>query len=687
MRKPAFSLLGLLILSSWWLQGGLQAQSAQESPARSASAGTTQLPLTSLVLYVSGVGYFNRQGRVSGNQEIELAFRSTEVNDLLKSLIVRDLDGGRVNGVTYGSQDPVEKRLKSFAVNLSGHPGIVAILSQLRGKDVVLAVPEAEEGTLIGVEAVADPEGGAGSQINLLTVEGLRSFPLESVKSIRFSDPAVEEEFRKALAVIAENHDVNKKTLRFGFNGTGSRRVSLGYLTETPVWKTAYRLVLGEAGDHFLQAWAIVENASDEDWNQVSLSLVSGRPISFAMDLATPRYVARPVVRTVAAAAPEPQTYGDVMSKAAPPSPAMAAPSRSTKEMMYEEAEAPAPEAYDDYAEIEADSVGAGVSGYGTLEGGGNFVRYRIEVPVNLPRRESAMFPLLDGPVRGARVSVYDPAVDAVRPLLGVELVNTTPYTLLAGPLTIFETGAYSGDALIEDLLPGGERLLTYAVDMETEVAPAPDTGTETIVTMTLAKGVCNLTVSAGRERTYNLRNSSPKAKEVILVAPYDPAWTLVSPDRMPATTRDSYRFRVPLKVATTDTFKIREERQLYRSYGIVKLSDAQLLAYAGEKTAKPELKRAFASIVEKRSVLKDAGAERKEAERKLTQFKEEQNRIRSNMDSISSSSDLYKKYLKKLEAQENDIEALLEEIDGLYEKEKRLTKELEDYILSLEIK
>jgi hypothetical protein len=687
MRKPVSFLLGLLCLSSCWTLPSLGAQSAQESPARTASAGTAQLPLTSLVLYVGGVGYFNRQGRVSGNQEVELAFRSTEVNDLLKSLTVRDLDGGRISGVTYGSQDPVEKRLKSFAVNLSDNPGLVAILTQLRGEGVVLAVPEAEEGTLIGVEAVADAEGGTRSRINLLTAAGLRSFPLESAKSIRFSDPAVEGEFRKALAVIAENHDMNKKTLRIGFTGTGSRRVSLGYLTETPVWKTAYRLVLGEAGDHFLQAWAIVENAGDEDWNQVSLSLVSGRPISFVMDLATPRYVARPVVRTVAAAAPGPQTYGDVMSKAAPPAPAMAAPSRMAKEMMYEEAEAPAPEAYDDYAEIEADSMGAGVAGYGTLEGGGNFVRYRIEVPVSLPRRESAMFPLLDGAVRGARVSVYDPGVDAVRPLLGVELVNSTPYTLLAGPLTIFETGAYAGDALIEDLLPGGERLLTYAVDMETEVAPAPDTGTETIVALSLAKGVFNLTVSAGRERTYTLRNSSPKAKEVILVAPYDPAWTLVVPDRMPATTRDSYRFRVPLKAAATDTFKIREERQLYHSYGIVKLSDAQLLAYAGEKAAKPELKRAFASIVEKRSTLKNVAAERKEAERRLTQFKGEQSRIRSNMDSLSSSSDLYKKYLNKLEAQENDIEALLEEIDGLYEKEKRLTKELEDYILGLEIK
>src|SRR5262249_45655013 len=65
---------------------------------------------------------------------------------------------------------------------------------------------------------------------------------------------------------------------------------------ENPIWKTSYRLVLSPKGEEkpYLQGWAVVENPSDEDWKDVRMALVSGRPISFQMDLYTPLYVPRP---------------------------------------------------------------------------------------------------------------------------------------------------------------------------------------------------------------------------------------------------------------------------------------------------------------------------------------------------------------------------------------------------------
>lgn len=658
----------------------------------SASAAAQTLPLRSVTLYVGGVGYFRREGVVEGTRDLEFSFKASEVNDLLKSLTLQDLDGGRIRGVTYGSQDPAEKRLRSFAVNLAGNPGLPAILGQLRGERIRIALPDIVEGLLIGVEPSQDKDGIPSHQLNLLTSEGLRSFPLRELRHIAFSDPRMEGEFRRALEVLAESRNLDKKTIRVGFDGSGPRRVTMGYLSEAPVWKTAYRLVLGEGKSHYLQGWAVVENASDEDWKDVNLSLVSGRPISFVMDLATPRYVTRPVVRPSVAAGPAPQTYDDTLRSAdAAAGAAKAAPAPSAPAMAMRQAESMAAMDYAAYEEDssygEPENYGSGVSGYGVLESSGNLVRYRIAHPVSLPRRESAMFPLVDGTVTGMKVSVYDHTVDPKRPLLGVELVNATPYSLLAGPLTVFDSGAYAGDALMDDLLPGADRLVTFAVDMETEVAPEEGSQAETITAMTISRGILTLNKSLRRESSYIVKNGAAAAKDLIIVRPLDSSWKLLQPSAAPELTRDTHRFRLSVPAKATEVLKIVEERQLSQTLALLSLQDAQLLRYSSERTANAAVKRAFAQVTERRSAIQTVVAERQEAERRLTQFKNEQTRIRNNMSSISSSSELHKRYMALLSEQEDEIGRLLQRIDALYVREKELNEDLGKFILSLELK
>src|SRR5262249_55781513 len=118
--------------------------------------------------------------------------------------------------------------------------------------------------------------------------------------------------------VLAGGHDQQKKTVSLNFLGTGRRAVKVGYVVESPVWKTSYRLALEDGNKAFLQGWAVVENTSDEDWNQVRLGLISGRPISFPMDLHEPLSVPRPKVEPELFASLRPQTYsGDMNEKQA----------------------------------------------------------------------------------------------------------------------------------------------------------------------------------------------------------------------------------------------------------------------------------------------------------------------------------------------------------------------------------
>ena len=153
--------------------------------------------------------------------------------------------------------------------------------------------------------------------LNLSCAEGLRSVPLSAVQRVRFLNPTVENELRRALEVVAVGHDSLKKTVHLGFKGDGKREVRVGYVVENPIWKTSYRLVKGENGKWRLQAWANVENTSDEDWNDVKLTLVSSRPISFQMDLYPPLFIPRPTVEPDLFASLRPPTYGGPITNAA----------------------------------------------------------------------------------------------------------------------------------------------------------------------------------------------------------------------------------------------------------------------------------------------------------------------------------------------------------------------------------
>jgi hypothetical protein len=279
----------------------------QLQAANAARPDSNQLPVAQVILYSSGVGYFQREGEVEGSTRIDLSFPVQDINDLLKSMVLQDLGGGNVSAVSYDSQAPVEKTLRSFAINLTGNPSFGQILNQARGEkvEVVLQQSNATQpgtltGTVIGVEKQKQQVGKDGTveveMLNLWCAEGMRSVKLAEVQRLRFLNPIMDSEVKKALETLALSHDTQKKAVSLNFAGDGKRPVRVGYVVENPIWKSSYRLVLDGNGKAFLQGWAAVENTSDEDWRDVRMVLVSGRPISFQMDLYEPLYIPRPTV-------------------------------------------------------------------------------------------------------------------------------------------------------------------------------------------------------------------------------------------------------------------------------------------------------------------------------------------------------------------------------------------------------
>ena len=283
------------------------------------------LPITRVVLFNSGVGYFSRSGEVENEARVDLTFPETDINDLLKSMVLEDFNKGRISAVSYDSREPIARTLSSFAINLNGNPTFASIVAQMRGERIeVLVSPTATNqpgkltGTIVGVEHVKVPAGTTtvdAEVLNMWCAEGMRAIKFGDIQSLRFSNPIIESEFRRALEVLALSHDNQKKAVQLHFAGEGKRKVQVGYVIEAPIWKTSYRLMLAEKDKPYLQGWAMVENPTDEDWTDVKMALVSGRPISFKMDLYNPLYVDRPTVEPELFASLRPITYRSEFGK------------------------------------------------------------------------------------------------------------------------------------------------------------------------------------------------------------------------------------------------------------------------------------------------------------------------------------------------------------------------------------
>lgn len=621
------------------------ASSGAQNPAEAPRAAEVPLPIRQVVLFNSGVGYFQREGDVQGNSRLDLTFPTGEVNDLLKSLVLQDLGGGRITTVSYDSQDPLEKILRSFALDLNNNPGFGQILNQARGERIEINRLERQNapltkitGTIVGMEAQRQPAGkdtvADVDFLNVLGANGLQSIPLAEVVGVKFLNPVLDNELTRALKVLAAAHDTQKKRVSLGFDGVGKRAVRIGYVVERPIWKTTYRLRLEPNGKVFLQGWALVENTSDDDWNDVRMVLVSGKPISYQMNLYEPLYIPRPLVEPELFASLRPPVYGGalqaegrgaaaknftpaaggmfgqfgqfgMMGAGAPPVPQSqggpadmggtvgqigqfggqggffpggmnpnryqqyAAPNLAMmhNRLTYEELRQrnlQRTEARDE-AKKAGSAIGAvnfkeGIQSVATAEEVGDYYQYVLDQKVSLARQKSAMVPIVDQTIEGAKVSIFNEDIHGKHPLLGLRLKNTSGKPLTQGPITVYDASNYAGDTRILDLPPSEERLLSYALDQETEVksevkaAPSPAVHLRLDGSQLAARYVMRET------KIYTIKNRSSHERSVIVEQPIRTTWKLLG-TRPREQTRDLYRFDVKVPAGKTVTLEVAEEQ------------------------------------------------------------------------------------------------------------------------------
>ena len=308
---------------------------------------SSELPITRVALYKNGVGFFEHAGRVTGDQSVTIDFTSAQLNDVLQSLTAIDLNGGRISGAGYNSTTPLDQQLKTLPLALTDNPSDVDFFNAIRGARVQVTGPGVSiTGRLLTIDLRAQThknsddsteEKGDRRFITVVSDTGsVKTIEITSATTVTLLDTALHTDVTRYLELLANNRSQGLRHLTLLDRGTGPRELRVSYISEVPVWKSTYRILLSSSNrpgapsqtasssevgktTATLQGWSVVDNTTGTDWTDVHLDLIAGAPQSFIQPLSTPYYARRPEIPLPTEAQLSPQTHdsGEPESKMA----------------------------------------------------------------------------------------------------------------------------------------------------------------------------------------------------------------------------------------------------------------------------------------------------------------------------------------------------------------------------------
>lgn len=694
------------------------ASSALAQPVAGADAAP-RLPITSITLYRSGVGYFERHGMIKSGDSVQLRFAQDEINDMLKSMVIFDPQQA-LESISYESNEPLARQLASFGVDLSDNPTLATILGRLRGTKVRFVTSDGPiSGVVLGSEMRDQAQGSAQKAIsipfvNVITESGVRSVNLTTIVSVQLEDPALNGELMKALAALAAHSTDRFKNVGLSFGGNAARDVKIAYVNEMPIWKTSYRLVLPDEAKSkeqpMIQGWAIIENTTDDDWSNIQLALVASQPVSFEMNLSQSLHINRPRldVPTVAGAAPRIYQDGDAFADKKELRQAMAAPAvpASPPGAMPSEAKS-----------VRAKGGGGSGEAFGAVamaDGASNEMetkkllseelwkqsaitqaqsssvgeafQYTMKNPISIGRQQSAMLPILTSAIDGRRVSIFNRADGIDHPMRGVELTNSTGLQLIPGPVAVFDAFTYAGDAQVGYMTLNDKRLLAYAVDLSVSAA-VQDENTDTMRSIRIVDGFIEETRKQVQRTSFAFNNKDAARGRTMLVETAKiEGWQLVEPKKAAEETQSLYRFELTLKPSEKATFVVAQENTFLSRIAVAEYDMPTLLAYASDKKASQAVIEAAKKAAALLATMNATAARIAVLGQERQAIDTDQNRIRQNMASIGRDTEVYRRYLTKFNEQESRLEAILVQTTKEQTTLKSQQDALNDYVRSLNV-
>jgi hypothetical protein len=714
-----------------------QQQYALERSERGSATGQT-LPIRRVILYSNGVAYIERRGMVSGHAEVNLSFKQSQVDDVLKSMIVLDLGQGRIGAVSYNSSAPPSARIADIPFSVASatqSSGLAGVLTQLQGARVVVTTANrTATGSILTVEErrsqIDSTKPALVTHALVIASESgdLSSFELADVRSVKLIDEGTRRDIAEFASATAAARRRDAKTIVVTSDGAGAREMLVSYTVAAPIWKTTYRVVLDTAGQPFFQGWAIVDNVSEEDWNDVQLSLISGTPVSFIQPIQKPFYRYRPVVPMPGDLRLNPQVHepgeegfsangmgGTVNQMLVVPPPAPSATPMPRLELQARSAARRdqrqdlrlqqnsvnnlSPEAVGEFGVNASDAVSlgeaitSGTSVEAAAEGSevGDLFEYQIGQPVTVKRDRSALIPILQTRMEGARVSIFNEAARRDRPMSGMLLKNTSTLTLEDGAMTIIDGNAYAGEALMERLKPAEQRLISFALDLGTLVNVRQKEDRAPAFLVRILNGVFQAHYHRQDKKTYTLANQTERTRVVYVEHPVRPGWELDDRETPKPEGRSAryYRFRVELKPHERAELTVTERQALMDTYALSNVTSDQLSLFVSRRYIDDATRAALQKIVEIKSRIAAIDARLQAIEAEITEIGQDQTRLRENIETLSQTAEakqLIARYVAKADQQETRIEQLTKERQAANEERGRLQPQLDAAIRALSI-
>ncbi len=671
---------------------------AQEAPAR----GPARLPVKRIVLYKNGVGYFEHVGKVRGNQDLTIDFTSAQLNDVLKSLTVIDMGEGRVTGVRYDSTAPLSERMKTLRLPVGEQTTPDQFLNALRGARIeVRSAATTTIGKLLSVQKSARTDDKGNTQeiteVALVTDAGeLRTFDLKPGVGVRLLERDLSEDVGKYLDLVGSTRSRDLRRMVVSTAGTGERDLYVGYISEVPVWKSTYRILLPSrpGAKPRIQGWAIVDNTIGEDWNDVQLSLVAGSVQSFVQQMSTPLYSRRPVVGLPTAAQMTPQSHEATMND------------RDALAINGRLVQPPTAKAAPSAGFVGAGSGGGVSAGIGSGFGGGmvagrvgasaqtvevtsenrswldsavaeqmpiiaagvaaaDLFRYDLQQKITIGKNQSALVPILNAPIDAEKVTMWSGG----RALRALWLKNTSDLTLDSGTFNILDAETFAGEGLIQELKPGERRLVSYAPDTAVRVALSEKGDIEPVTKVAVAKGTVRITRGERRTTTYELRNADKEARNVVVEHMLRAGWK-VTGDAKPEESSASYhRFRVKIDPGKTAELKVEEYHPQLTTVALSSVTPELVATWVEGKALNPALEAEFRRILGKKFEISQLDEQLKARQNEVDSINSDQARVRENMKALKGSVEektLLQRYAQQLNQQEDRLVVLRKELDDL---------------------
>ncbi|MBN8953858.1 MULTISPECIES: DUF4139 domain-containing protein [unclassified Rhizobium] len=618
--------------------------------------------IRSITLSSGGLAEVSRSADVNSDGVIRIEVPLDQVNDILKSLVVNG-SAGSVAGMSLAGPKPLQETFKGLPFTREALSSVPSLLTSMQGAMVSASSGgKTVEGSILGIEVRKAGENAPVHLLSILDKDGaVETLALGADASVRFEDADLRAKIAKAAAAIARGKNDRTRAIDIKVNGVKDNGdIGLTYVVPSPIWKTAYKVVIDEKNKARLQAWTVLENASGEDWKGVKLTLTSAEPVTLRQSLHQLYWRERQEVpiNTASNNVPDPDS-GDLSN-------------RQHLSANYEERMAPAPARAmiggasrkvlaDAADESETPAAPMQMAAANPTSATESDISATFELPgtYDLANGDTLSMPIMDAEVDADMVDMYRAGSASRNPIAAVMLKNTTGISMPPGILTLYDSKiGYVGDSQLSALPKEDTRLASFATDRKVSISEQ-QTPTEEIASLKVSDGVMNAVVRYRQTTTYTVSGALDGERTVIIEHPIRDGWSFSSADSF-GKTATHQRLKAVVPAGAEKTLTAVDEQLQSNGYALVDTDPDMLLEWSAS-THDKALTDKLADLADARKRQVAIQNELASLDSEIEKTVNEQERIRRNLGAVPDNSDLKKRYLKALSDSEDQIAAMNE--------------------------